>query len=93
MAGEWSTLLLRKAGVLLIDRVRCELTKEEIAKIAGDNVSILSTRDKNVSMYLDFIDTLCGRVHGLNTNLPIEMVAIVHRFVCWPNTRELGHGG
>jgi len=92
MVDEWVTLLPRKAGVSLIDRVRCELTEEEIAKIAGDYVSILSTGNENVSMYLDFIDTLCGHFHSLSTNLPTEMVAKVHRFI-WAKPKELEYGG
>lgn len=58
MADEWITLLLRKAGVSLIDPVRHKMTEEEIAKISDENMSIPSTRDKKVSIYLDFRGTL-----------------------------------
>jgi hypothetical protein len=41
-----------------------------------DNVSTISTREKNMSIYCKFGDTLYGRVDGGNMSLLAEMVIV-----------------
>ena len=57
-----------------------------------DNMSMSSTRDKNVSKYVNIMDMLCGRVHGMDTNLIIEIAAVADRLIC-ANMEDIGYGG
>jgi len=57
-----------------------------------DDMSTTSTRERNVSPYLVFIDTLCKRVHARGMNVPKEMPTTVGQTI-WANVKGLGHGG
>ena len=57
-----------------------------------DNMSMSSTRDKNVLNYVNIMDTFCGRVQGTGMNLTVKIAAVAYLFI-WANMEDVGYGG
>jgi hypothetical protein len=57
-----------------------------------NNISMTSTRNKNVSPFRHFMDTFCGRVHAVGMNGRNQSVR-GNCTVAANNLEELGYGG
>jgi len=51
---------------------------------------MMSTQDKNVSMYLGFVDMFCGHVQCLYMNLLIGIAEMADKLI-QANVKEIGY--